>query len=35
VTGLTLSQAKCVIEKHLSQWLLNPEISLSVSAFNS
>lgn len=35
VTGLTVSQAKCVIEKHLSQWLLNPEISLSVSAFNS
>ena len=35
VTGLTMSQAKCVIEKHLSQWLLNPEISLSVSAFNS
>jgi polysaccharide export outer membrane protein len=35
VTGLTVSQAKCVIERHLSQWLLNPEISLSVSAFNS
>jgi polysaccharide export outer membrane protein len=35
VTGLTLSQARCVIEKHLSQWLLNPEVSLSVSAFNS
>ncbi len=35
VTGLTLAQAKCVIEKYLSQWLLNPEISLSVSSFNS
>ena len=35
LTGLTLSQAKCVLEKHLSRWLLNPEISLSVSAFNS
>ena len=35
VTGLTVSQAKCVIEKHLSRWLLNPEISLSVAAFNS
>lgn len=35
ITGLTLSQAKCVLEKHLSRWLLNPEISLSVSAFNS
>ncbi len=35
VTGLTVSQAKCVIEQHLSRWLLNPEISLSVAAFNS
>ncbi|HWG45123.1 MAG TPA: polysaccharide biosynthesis/export family protein [Gemmataceae bacterium] len=35
VTGLTLSQAKCMIEKHLSRWLLNPEISLSVASFNS
>jgi polysaccharide biosynthesis/export protein len=35
VTGLTLSQAKCIIERHLSRWLLDPEISLSVSAFNS
>jgi polysaccharide export outer membrane protein len=35
VTGLTLAQAKCAIEKHLSNWLLNPEISLSVSSFNS
>jgi polysaccharide export outer membrane protein len=35
VTGLTVSQAKCVIEQHLSRWLLNPEISLSVAGFNS
>lgn len=35
VTGLTVSQAKCVVEKHLSRWLLNPEISLSVAGFNS
>ncbi|MGH7171970.1 MAG: polysaccharide biosynthesis/export family protein [Gemmataceae bacterium] len=35
VTGLTVSQARCVIEKHLSRWLLEPELSLSVAAFNS
>jgi polysaccharide export outer membrane protein len=35
VTGLTVSQAKCVIEKHLSKYLLNPEISLNIAAYNS
>jgi polysaccharide export outer membrane protein len=35
VAGLTLCQAKAVIERHLSKWLLNPEISLSVAAYNS
>jgi len=35
VTGLTLAQAKWVIEQHLSQYLLNPEISLDVFAYNS
>ncbi len=35
VTGLTVSQAKCAIEQHLSRWLVNPEVSLSVAAFNS
>ncbi len=35
VTGLNLCQAKAVIERHLSQYLLNPEISLSVAAYNS
>ena len=35
VAGLTLGQAKCVIEKHLSQYLLNPQISVDVFAYNS
>jgi polysaccharide export outer membrane protein len=35
VTGLTLHQAKLAIEQHLSQYLLNPEISLSIAAYNS
>src|SRR5262249_14317151 len=34
-TGLTHSQAKPAIHRHLSQYLLNPEISLSVNAYNS
>src|SRR5262249_6899553 len=28
VAGLTLGQAKCVIEKHLSEYLLNPQVSV-------
>jgi protein involved in polysaccharide export with SLBB domain len=35
VAGLTLPQARCVIEKYLSQFVLNPQISLSVFAYNS
>jgi len=35
VTGLTLPQAKIAIEHHLGEYLLNPEIALSVAAFNS
>jgi protein involved in polysaccharide export with SLBB domain len=35
VTGMTIPQAKCAIEDHLAQFLLNPEISLDVSGFNS
>jgi polysaccharide biosynthesis/export protein len=35
VTGLTLSQAKCEIERHLSRWLLDPLVSVSVSGYNS
>ena len=35
VTGLTLSQAKCEIERHLSRWLLDPIVSVSISGYNS
>lgn len=35
VAGLSLGQAKCVIEKHLSEYFLNPEISIDVFAYNS
>ncbi len=35
VTGLTLAQAKVKIEAHLSQYLLDPEISLDVVGYNS
>jgi polysaccharide export outer membrane protein len=35
VTGMTLGQAKCAIEAHLSQFVQAPEISLDVFAYNS
>ncbi len=35
VTGLTLSQAKCEIERHLSHWLQDPIVSVSVAGYNS
>jgi polysaccharide export outer membrane protein len=35
VVGKTLEQAKLAIEQHISRFLENPVISLSVSAFNS
>lgn len=35
VAGLTLGQAKCVIEKHLSEYLLDPQVSVDVQAYNS
>jgi polysaccharide biosynthesis/export protein len=35
VKGLNLAQARSVIISHLSRFLVNPEISLSVSAYNS
>ena len=35
VTGLTIEQSKYAIERHLSRWLLNPEISLDIFAYNS
>jgi polysaccharide export outer membrane protein len=35
VTGLTLEEAKAAIEDHLSQFLLRPEVSVDVFAYNS
>ncbi len=35
VTGLTVWQAKMVIERYLSQWFLTPNISLTVNGYNS
>lgn len=35
ITGLTVAQAKVAVEKHLARFLLNPEISLAVSGYNS
>jgi len=35
VAGLTLEAAKATIEAHLSQYLLNPEVSVDVFAYNS
>lgn len=35
VDNMSIPQAKATIEAHLSQFLVNPEISLSVSGFNS
>jgi polysaccharide export outer membrane protein len=35
VAGLTIAEAKQAIEEHLSQFLLEPEISLDVAGYNS
>jgi polysaccharide biosynthesis/export protein len=35
VAGMTLPQVKACIEQHLSQYLLKPEVSVDVGAFNS
>jgi polysaccharide export outer membrane protein len=35
VAGMTLPQVKACIEQHLSQFLLKPEVSVDVAAFNS
>ena len=35
VTGLTLSQAKCEIERHLSRTLQDPIVSVSIAGYNS
>lgn len=35
VAGLSLGQVKCVVEKHLSEYFLNPQVSVDVFAYNS
>jgi polysaccharide export outer membrane protein len=35
VAGMTIGEIKCAIEKQLSQWFLNPQVSVGVYAFNS
>ncbi len=35
VAGLALGQVKCVIERHLSEYLINPQVSVDVFAYNS
>jgi polysaccharide export outer membrane protein len=35
VTGMTLAQARCAVEEHLAQFVLDPEVSLDVFAYNS
>jgi polysaccharide export outer membrane protein len=35
VAGLTLAQAKVAIERHLAHYVLDPEITVDVSAYNS
>jgi protein involved in polysaccharide export with SLBB domain len=35
VAGLTLGQAKCVVEQHLSNYFVNPQVSVDVAAYNS
>jgi polysaccharide biosynthesis/export protein len=35
VAGMTLPQVKACIEQHLSKYLLKPEVSVDVAAFNS
>lgn len=35
VAGLTLGQIKCVLEKHLSKFFLNPQVSVDIAAYNS
>jgi polysaccharide export outer membrane protein len=35
VAGMTLGQVKCAIEKHLSQFVVNPQVAVDVYAYNS
>jgi polysaccharide biosynthesis/export protein len=35
ITGMTVAQAKEAIERHLSQFVINPEVSVDLLAYNS
>jgi polysaccharide export outer membrane protein len=35
VAGMTLGQIKCAIERHLSQYVVNPQVAVDVFAYNS
>lgn len=35
VAGMTMGQVKCVIEKHLANYILDPQVSVDVAAYNS
>lgn len=35
VAGLTLGQVKCVIEKHLEEYMTSPQVAVDVLAYNS
>jgi polysaccharide biosynthesis/export protein len=35
VSGLTLGQVKCVLERYLAEYLVNPQVSVDVLAYNS
>jgi polysaccharide export outer membrane protein len=35
VAGMTLGQIKCVIEKHLSEYVVNPQVTVDVYSYNS
>lgn len=35
VTGMTLQQVRCALERHLSQFIHNPQVSVDVLAYNS
>jgi polysaccharide export outer membrane protein len=35
VAGLTVGQVKCVVEKYLSEYLVNPQVSVDILSYNS
>jgi polysaccharide export outer membrane protein len=35
VAGMTLGQIKCVIDKHLSEYVVNPQVAVDVYSYNS